>query len=139
MKRSFKKWMGMMVCLLLAACMLTGCSLGSGLADCFDKDTLIQQAKEDIQLAQSNDFEGWKARFAQSLQAQLTEDVYTQYLGTLETLGAFQEFGKVAVVGQEQDGENYAGVVIQVDYAEKDAKYSLGYDEDMNLIQFLIQ
>lgn len=139
MKRNFKKWMGMIVCLLLAAGILTGCSLEGGLADCFDKDTLIQQAKEDIQLAQSNDFEGWKARFAGEVQAQITEEVYTQYLGTLETLGELQDFGKAAVVGQEQDGKNYAGVVIQADYTDKDAKYSLGYDEDMNLIQFFIQ
>lgn len=139
MKQMRKKWLGMMCAVLTGMFLLTGCAGGSSLADCFDKETLIKQAKADITLAEGNDYEGWKARFADDLQAQLNEEVYSQYLSSIQELGTFQEFGKTAVIGQEQDGENYAGVVIETDYEDGKIKYVIGYDEEMNLIQFVIQ
>ena len=97
------------------------------------------QAEADIKLAESNDFEGWKARFADSLQSSITEDVYQPYLDMLAKKGDFESFGKTAFVGQEKDGQKYAAVIYVVKYAEGEIKYTVGYDENMKLVQFVAQ
>ena len=86
-----------------------------------------------------NDFEGWKARFADSLQSSITEDVYQPYLDMLAKKGDFESFGKTAFVGQEKDGQKYAAVIYVVKYAEGEIKYTVGYDENMKLVQFVAQ
>lgn len=118
--------------------LLAGCSSKNKLSDTFDEPTVKEQAMADITLAESNDYEGWHARFAPEYQSYVTEDAYTSYLNTLEDYGAFKEFGKSAIVGQEKDGVNYAVVVILCKHENGDIQYTLAYDENMNLIQFTI-
>ena len=134
-----KKLIMMVMTALLVVCVLAGCSGGSKLPEGFDEETLKKQAIADIELASSDDFEGWKGRFGTDLQAQLTEETYKGFLETLKSKGAFKEYGKSAFVGQEQDGKKYAACVIIVKYAEGDIQYSVGYDEEMNLVQFTIK
>lgn len=118
-------------------------SMGMGLnkkklAECFTEEEVIRQAQEDIILAESDDYEGWKARFSPELQEKLTEDSYIQYLGILKEKGAFTEFGKTALTGQEKDGINYAIAVVVAGHENGDIKYTIMYDEKMNLISFVM-
>ena len=41
--------------------------------------------------------------------------------------------------GQEKDGQKYAAVIYVVKYAEGEIKYTVGYDENMKLVQFVAQ
>ena len=68
-----------------------------------------------------------------------TEDVYQPYLDMLAKKGDFEAFGKTAFVGQEKDGQKYAAVIYVVKHAEGEIKYTVGYDEDMKLVQFVAQ
>lgn len=130
--------MSLLLILSVIAGLLAGCSSKDKLADTFDETTVKDQAMADIILAESNDFEGWHARFAPEYQSYVTEDAYTSYLNTLKDYGAFKEFGKSAIVGQEKDSANYAVIIILCKHEGGDIQYTLAYDEDMNLIQFTI-
>lgn len=141
-KVRFVSLWGKIMSLVLAGVLLTGLLAGCGsknsLADVFDEETVKKQAMDDITLAQSSDFEGWKNRFSPEVQSAVTEDAYKNYLNTLDEKGTFKEFGRVAVVGQEQNGTNYAVAVVICKYENGDIKYTIAYDEQMNLIQFTI-
>ena len=121
----------------LLASLLIGCSKNK-LSDVFDEETVKQQAMSDITLAESNDFAGWQARFTPEYQSAVTEEAYTTYLDTLNEKGAFKEFGKIAIIGQEQNGTNYAVAVIICKHENGDIQYTVAYDENMNLVQFTI-
>lgn len=129
--------------LLLMLGLITGILAGCGgsknkLADVFDEETVKQQAIADITQAEADDYEAWVARFAPEVQSLVTEASYTSYLDIISKNGAFVEFGKAAIIGQEQDGKNYAVIVIISKHENSDIKYTLAYDENMNLIQFTI-
>lgn len=124
---------------VLAAAMaviFAGCGNSQKLAEDFDKDSVIEQAKQDITTAEANDYEGWKARFSEALQEGVTEDAYAQYLAILKEKGDFEEFGKAAVTGLNQNGADYAVVIYVVKHAEGDIQYTIIYDKDMNLMTF---
>ncbi|MDO5540543.1 MAG: DUF3887 domain-containing protein [Eubacteriales bacterium] len=137
MKKIFKGFPSLLV-LVLTICALGGCSSKNKLADCFNEKDVKTQAMEDITLAESDNFEGWQARFAPEYQSVVTEDAYISYKEVLARYGAFQEFGKAAVIGQEKDGKNCAVAVIICKHKGGDVKYTAAYDENMNLIQFTI-
>ena len=114
---------------VMAVGSLMGCSsLGSGgneqgeilkeLPEGFDKETVKEQAMEDIEIAQSEDYESWKSRFAKDLQSSLTEESYDSYLKILEKQGEFKDFGKCTYLGQIKDNKKYGGVIIVVKYEE---------------------
>lgn len=75
MKKNMKKLAVGFGVFVMAVGSLMGCSsLGSGgneqgeilkeLPEGFDKETVREQAMEDIEIAQSKDYESWKSRFA---------------------------------------------------------------------------
>lgn len=136
MKRTIKL-LSVLLTLILLAGLLAGCSKNK-LADAFDEETVKQQAMTDITLAESNDFAGWKARFTPEYQSAVTEDAYTAYLNALNEKGSFKEFGKIAIIGQEQNGTNYAVAVVICKHENGDIQYTIAYDENMNLVQFTI-
>lgn len=73
----------LLVLAALVALLAVGCSKSSKLPEGFTEEGVKTRAEADIKLAESNDFEGWKARFADSLQSSITEEVYQPYLDML--------------------------------------------------------
>ncbi len=139
MKKIVNGWKGMILMVLLAA-FAAGCgSTSSQLPDGFTEEAVKAQAEADITLAESEDFEGWKARFADAFQSGITEDSFQTYLDFLAEKGDFESFDKTAFVGQEKDGNKYAAVIYIVKHTDGNIKYTVGYDEDMNLVQFVAQ
>lgn len=133
-----QKIMSLLLVFTLITALLAGCGQKNKLADTFDEAKVKEQAMTDIAQAESNDFKGWQSRFAPEYQSQLTESIYATYLDSLKDYGAFKEFGKTAIIGQEKDGVNYAVIVILCKHEGGDIQYTLAYDENMNLIQFTI-
>lgn len=136
--RKMRKVLAVMFSIVVMAGLLAGCGDKNKLADTFDEETVKQQAMEDITTGEAGDFEAWKAIFAPEVQAGLTQEIYDNYLKILQEKGEFQEFGKCALIGQEQNGKNYAVVVYVVKHEKGDVKYTLAYDDNMNLIQYVI-
>lgn len=126
----------MAVCCL----MLTGCS-GNKLADCFSREELETQTQENIRLAESGDYEAFMETVEPLTRSAFTEEVYDQYLEAVGAKGAFQKFGKTAFVGQtdKDTGANYAAVIILAEYENGKLQYTVGYNEQMQIVQFLIK
>lgn len=138
MKKTMKKWAAVFVLGVLTLVLAAGCSKKVKFPEGFTEEGVKTQAEADITLGESNDYEGWVARFPEEYQSQLTREAYESYLTILESKGAFQSFGKAAYIPQEQDGKSYVSVVYIVKHEKGDVKYTLSYDEEMKLIQFLI-
>ena len=136
----WKKWAGG-ICALLLCLLLAGCSGSTKLADCFSKDELTTLSQENITLAESGDYEAFLEKMDPSVSSALTEEVYNQYLDTVKAKGAFQSFGKPAFVGQtvKETGDNYAAVILTANYENGKLQYTLGYNEDLKLVQFVIK
>lgn len=134
-----KKFSCLIVLLLLSMAVLTACTTSKKLPEGFTEEEVEKQTIKDIDLASSNNYEGWVARFQDERQSSLTEDAYQSYLDVLEEKGEFREYGKCAFVGQEQEGKKYAACIMIAKYEKGDIQYTVGYDEDMKLVQFTIK
>lgn len=119
--------------------LLTSCGTSSKLPEGFTEEEVKEQTIQDIELACEEGFEAWKSRFQKALQSSLTEDSYNSFLAVLKEKGAFKEYGKCAFVGQEQDGKKYAACIMIVEYEEGSIQYTVGYDENMDLVQFVVK
>lgn len=123
---------------VLAAGLLAGCKTGGKLADSYNEETVKQQALEDIELAETRDYDAWYARFSTEVQENLTEESYNAYLEILDERGAFKEFGDSTIFGQKKDEVDYAVAIVMAEHENQDIQYVLAYDKDMNLAQFSI-
>ncbi len=149
MKKNMKKLVIGVSILAMTLGSLMGCGISESknaeeeglmkeLPEGFDEKTVKEQAMEDIETAHAKDYESWKNRFAKDLQSSLTEETYQSYLEILEQQGDFKGFGKCTYLGQIKDNKKYGGVILVVKYDEGNVKYSLAYDEDMNLVSFTL-
>lgn len=119
--------------------LFTGCGTSSKLPEGFTEEQVKEQTIQDIQLAYTEGYEAWKNRFQEEMQSGLTEASFDSFLSLLEEKGEFKEYGKYAFVGQEQDGNKYAACIMIVEYENGSLQYTVGYDEDMNLVQFVVK
>lgn len=129
----------------VCVCLLAGCSKGSlttKLPDCFDEETVEEEAKAAITLGESGDYEAFIKLFDDTVAKSMTQEVYEdQYLAVVEEKGAFESFSDSVLVGQTDPdtGANYAGVVLVANYEDGKIQYTIGYNEEMKLIQFMIK
>lgn len=130
---------------VICICLAGGCSRGSvstELADCFDEETVEESAKAAITLGESGNYEEFIKLFDDAVAESMTQEVYEkQYLSVVEEKGAFESFSDGVLVGQTDPntGAHYAGVVLVANYEDGKIQYTIGYNEDMKLIQFLIK
>lgn len=133
------------VMFVVCLCLLGGCSKGSvtaELADCFDEETVEEEAKAAITLGESGNYEEFIKLFDDAVAESMTQEVYEdQYLSVVKEKGAFESFSDGILVGQTDPdtGAHYAGVVLVANYEDGKIQYTIGYNEDMKLIQFLIK
>lgn len=129
-----------MVTFLICAALM-GCSVGTELADCFDKETLRAEAEAAIQLGESGDYDGLVEKFSDDLKSSLTQENYKKYMDLLSERGAFQKFGEAVYVGQHinKTDSDYAIVIMNVEYEKGNFQYAVGFNEDMELIQFSVK
>lgn len=59
----------------------------------------------------------------------------------LDKCGKFQEIGKTVVLGtsDKETGKEFGGVVMIGNYEEGKIQFTIAFDEDMKLVQFLIK
>lgn len=138
-KKGIKYAAGLLAAMLCLG--LAGCSGNAKLADCFDKETLEADAKAVIEMGESGDYAGLTGKFDESLSGSLTQEAYDQYLELVKSKGGFKEYGNVAFVGQHDDktDKDYAAVVVVREYEDGKLQYVVGYDEDMELVQYTVK
>lgn len=141
MKKGF-----MVLCLAMIiaiGALAAGCGEESTkLPDCFDEETVKEEAKAAIKLAESDNYKEFIKLFNDQVVGTLTEESYqTQYLAVVKEKGEFESFGKEVIIGQtdEDTGANYAASIVVANYTDGQIQYSVGFDEDMKLVQFMIK
>lgn len=137
-----KRFVFAIVLTVLTAAFLTGCKSGSGLADAFDEEDVKVKAQQSIDYFNAGDYQSIMDMGNASLVASLTLEQWKASCDpVLEKLGSFESMEKLVVAGQEDKNtkDNYAVVVAVGKYSEGKLQFSIAFDEQMKIIQFLIQ
>lgn len=126
---------------LLCALLLSGCK-DMSLGEMFDETQVLQKSRDAIDYFNGGDYQAIIDMGGEALKGQLTvEDFDAQAAPKKEKLGAFKEITREEVMGtvDEETGMNYAGTVTVAKYEHGKLKFTIAYDEDMNLVQFTIK
>ena len=126
---------------MLAALFLTGCSQNQ-LSDKFDEETVKEEAEKAVELFNERDYQGIIDMGDENMKNSITAEQFAEASDPyLDKCGEFQEIGKTVVLGStdEDTGMDYGGVVMIGNYADGKIQFTIGFDEDMKLVQFLIK
>ncbi|MDD3361931.1 MAG: DUF3887 domain-containing protein [Hespellia sp.] len=136
-----KNWM--IVITLILVVMLAGCSSASTeLSDQFDEETVKAEAMKSIDLFNSKDYQGIIDMGSDEMKESITADEFKKQSDPyLDKNGSFKEIVKTVVLGSEnkKTNESYGGVVMIGKYENGKIQFTIGFDEEMKLIQFQIK
>lgn len=128
---------------MLVSLLLVGCSgPGSELPDSFDEETVKSEAMKAVDLFNARDYQGIIDMGDDNLKAAITEEVFAKQGDPyLDKDGAFQEIEKTVVLGSKdkKTGMEYGGVVMIGDYENGKIQFTISFDVDMKLVQFVIR
>jgi len=121
---------------LLTMIMLAACS-STKLAEIYDEETVINRAKEVIELINAYDFDAVNTQLRDDLEDQLTSAQLKEALeGKLADAGTFIEYQSSAAVGQKSKstGEDYATVVVVGKYENSSIVYTITMDSNLDIV-----
>ena len=98
---------------ILAAAALTGCAQ-SKLSDKFDEETVKEEAMKSVELFNERDYQAIIDMGDDRLKESITAEQFAQ-------------------------ASDYGGVVMIGDYEDGKIQFTIAFDEDMKLVQFLIK
>lgn len=137
-----KKWIkGMIAAGILAALFLTGCSQNQ-LSDKFDEETVKEEAEKAVELFNERDYQGILDMGDENMKNGITAEQFAEASDPyLDKCGEFQEIGKTVVLGSsdKETGKEFGGVVMIGNYEKGKIQFTIAFDEDMKLVQFLIK
>lgn len=148
MKKKYKmrrvtKILSILAAAVFLAAALTGCqSAGTELSDKFDEETIKSEAMKAIELFNDRDYEGICDMGTQEFKDLLTYEEYKEQCDPfLDKCGEFKEISKTVVMGSKdkKTGAEYGGAVMVGTYEDGKIQFTIGFDEDMKLVQFLIK
>lgn len=120
---------------------LTGCGTGK-LSDKFQEDIVKEKAEEAIGYFNEHDYQSILDMGSPEMKDSITEEEFAEAGDPyLEKCGAFETYAKEIVTGTtdpKTDAE-YAILVAIGDYEGGKIQFTVGFDVDMQLIQFLIK
>ena len=137
MKKGFKKMI--VFCVMLFA--LTACG-AQPLPEQFEEDTVREAAEQAISYFNEQDYQSIIEMGSDEFQKALTAEEFTSQCDPYhEKCGAFQEISKTIFAGNidKETQEAYGGVVMVGTYEEGTIQFTIAFDEDMKLIQFIIR
>lgn len=126
---------------ILAALFLTGCAQ-SQLSDKFDEETVKEEAKKAVELFNERDYQGILDMGDENMKNSITAEQFAEASDPyLDKCGEFQEIGKTVVLGttDKETGKEFGGVVMIGNYEDGKIQFTIAFDEDMKLVQFLIK
>ncbi len=137
MKKGFKKTI--VFCVMLFA--LTACG-AQPLPEQFEEDTVREAAEQAISYFNEQDYQSIIEMGSDEFQKALTAEEFTSQCDPYhEKCGAFQEISKTIFAGNidKETQEAYGGVVMVGTYEEGTIQFTIAFNEDMELIQFIIR
>lgn len=126
---------------LLAAVMLTGCGKAK-LPEGFEEAAVKEMAEQSIELFNARDYEALWEMGSDELKESITAEQFAQACDPyLDKCGAFEEISKSVVMGgtDKNAGIDYAGAVMVGDYEDGKIQFTIAFDQNMEMIQFLIK
>lgn len=126
---------------LLAAAILTGCGKAK-LPEGFEEATVKEKAEQSIELFNARDYEALWEMGSDELKESITAEQFAQACDPyLDKCGAFEEISKSVVMGgtDKNAGIDYAGAVMVGDYEDGKIQFTIAFDQNMEMIQFLIK
>lgn len=125
----------LLLMMALSCVMLVGCS-SSKLSESFDEQELKTTTEEVIQMLCNGEYDKIEAMSNQVLiDAKVTDKLGEVWEPLAKELGKFESYEKEAVVGNDND----ATVIIITKFENGKAKFTISYNEDMQLIGFFIK
>ncbi len=126
---------------VLAVSLFAGCGEAK-LPEGFQEETVKEEAMKSISFFNERDYESIIEMGSEKLKKGITEEQFADACDPyLDKCGKFKEVQKTAIVGGTDKGEgiDYATVVMVGAYEEGKIQFTISFDEDMELIQFLIK
>ena len=129
-----------MTVLLMMTVLLGACKSGSNLADAFDEDEVETTATQAIDYFNAKDFQAIIDMFADEYRAQLTVEQFATVETQLDAVGTYDSIEKIVLAGQQDQAKNdYVAVVAVGKYANGTLQFTMAFDDQMKLIQFLVK
>lgn len=138
-----KKILGKLTALfLLDVVCLSGCTQKEKLPDSFDEAAVREEAEKAVGLFNERDYQALIDMGDENLKSTSTREQFAETCDPLlDKKGEFQEISEVSVVGNvdKSTGTKYGGAIVTGTYAEGELVFSVAFNEDMEMVQFLIQ
>lgn len=136
-----KNWIRVICGLCFLIISLTGCG-AQPLSDQFDEDTVKESAEQAVAYFNERDYQAIIDMGNDVLKENITvENFAAQCDPYLDKCGEYQEIEKTIVFGSTDKSTEteYAGIVMIGKYEEGTIQFTIGFDEDMKIVQFLIK
>lgn len=139
-----KKWMWITfgVLAFMMAFVLIWMNTYQPLPEQFDAETVESDAKQAIEYFNERDYQGIIDLSQGLMDDTVTVEQFKAQCDTLlDDLGAFVEYTEVKLVGavDRNTEAEYGGAIIKAKYEDGKAKFTIAFNEEMQLAQFLVQ
>lgn len=127
--------------LLLFVLMLTGCGQ-NGLSGKFEEDAVKEKSMTAVTYFNERNYQGIIDMGNELFQESITEEQFKEVSDPyLDKCGDFVEISKTVVLGNTngQTGESFGGVVMVGKYEEGQIQFTIAFNEQMELVQFVIK
>ena len=128
-----------MLCMMLL--ILTACG-AQPLPEQFEEDTVKESAEQAIGFFNEQDYQSILGMSSAEFQEILTVDEFANQCDPyLEKCGSFKEISKTIFLGDvdKETQAAYGGVVMIGSYEEGTIQFTISFNEDMELTQFIIK
>lgn len=142
MKRRSLKAIALVAGMVMTLVGIGGCGANSKLPECFDEETVETEVKRSIVYFNERDYQSVIDMGEGILDQVLTAEDFAQQADPyLDKCGQFEEIEKLILMGStdKETGAQYGGAVVVAAYEDGKIQFTIGFDEDMKLVQFLIQ
>jgi len=136
-----KAWGKMAAAILISIFCLSGCAREK-LPDSFDEAAVREEAEKAVGLFNEKDYQGIIDMGDENMKSSTTAEKFAESCDpVLEEKGEFQEISEMSIVGNEdkKKGVKYGGAIVTGAYANGEIVFSIAFNEDMELVQFIIR
>lgn len=143
MSGMIERIMGLAAGILMVISLLTACQpAGSKFPDSFEEEMVEEEALQSIGYFNEYDYQSILDMGSPEFQEAITAEEFAEQCDAmLDKRGEFREIKKTVFLGRkdEKEGVEYGGIVLVGDYENGRITFHIAFDENMELIQFLVQ
>lgn len=141
MRRNLKRT-GLIAAMVIMISGFCGCNANSELPECFDEETVETEVKRSIEYFNERDYQSVIDMGEGIMDQMITAEAFAEQADPyLDKCGEFEEIEKLVLMGStdKKTGAKFGGAVVVAAYEDGKIRFTIGFDEDMKLVQFLIQ